>query len=64
MQENASARGKGVDFARVGPWSAGSFIYYSSKQKWSYGLQQTWCNEVVVSLVFKRQMLNTVNSME
>ena len=24
MQENDSARGKGVDFARVGPWSAGS----------------------------------------
>lgn len=37
---------------------------YSSKKKSSYGLQQTWCTEVVVSLVFKRQMLNTVNSME
>ena len=37
---------------------------YSSTQKSSYGLQQTWRTEFVVSLVFKRQMLHTVNSME
>ena len=33
---------------------------YSIKNKSSFGLQQTWCTEVMVSLVFQRQMSNTV----
>ena len=64
MQENDSARGFGVDFLLASDRDQLALCEYSSKKKSSFGLQQTWCTEVMVSLVFKRQMSNTVNSME